>query len=313
LLLNSTVAYAEEGTGKRKAYDSLGTGGKALYTILLDAAKKVASGTSTSSFININSDIPFDDSEVVPSADGPFAAAIADVHDALLYDNPCDFYWYQTAAGMGQDVYYKSTNGTNYKLTSGSYFYFVVASDYGEGDSATTVDKTKIATATSVIENAKVPVIIDADALNIISDMTELKEYLGENTVLTPHLMEFSRLTGLDVGTIKASPLKYAREFCEKYGTNLVLKDKTTYIVLFDGSAFMNTTGDSTLSKGGSGDILAGLIGSLLAQKMPICDALPTAVYLHGKAGERAGEKLGQRGALARDVILSLAEEIKQF
>jgi len=75
----------------------------------------------------------------------------------------------------------------------------------------------------------------------------------------------------------------------------------------------MNTTGDSTLSKGGSGDILAGLIGSLLAQKMPICDALPTAVYLHGKAGERAGEKLGQRGALARDVILSLAEEIKQF
>jgi len=175
LLLNSTVAYAEEGTGKRKAYDSLGTGGKALYTILLDAAKKVASGTSTSSFININSDIPFDDSEVVPSADGPFAAAIADVHDALLYDNPCDFYWYQTAAGMGQDVYYKSTNGTNYKLTSGSYFYFVVASDYGEGDSATTVDKTKIATATSVIENAKK---IVEDAKNSgASDAERLQTY----------------------------------------------------------------------------------------------------------------------------------------
>ena len=164
-----------------------------------------------------------------------------------------------------------------------------------------------------LLERVKVPTVLDADALNIISDMTELKEQLGENTVLTPHLMEFSRLTGLDINTIKEDPLNHAREFCKRYGTNLVLKNKTTHIVLSDGSAFVNTTGDSTLSKGGSGDILAGLTGSLLAQKIPMRDALCTAVFLHGKAGERAGEKFGQRGALARDVILSLAEEIRQF
>ena len=157
------------------------------------------------------------------------------------------------------------------------------------------------------------PTVLDADALNIMADTPELLGLLGENTVLTPHLREFSRLTGKSVDEIKNEPLALAREFCERYNTNLVLKDKVSFIVLADGRAFANTTGNSTLSKGGSGDILAGLIGSLLAQGMTMEKALPTATFLHGKAGERAGELFGQRGALARDVIAQIPSVIKEF
>lgn len=165
----------------------------------------------------------------------------------------------------------------------------------------------------SILTTSHVPTIIDADALNIISDTEELFSYLSENTVLTPHVMEFSRLSGLSVKEIKNDPISVASTFVREHHTNLVLKDKESVVALSDGTVYVNTTGDSTLSKGGSGDILAGLVGSLIAQGLPIAAALPRAVWLHGKAGERAGEQYGVRGALARDVIKELALTIKDF
>lgn len=164
-----------------------------------------------------------------------------------------------------------------------------------------------------ILSQARVPIVIDADALNIISETEELFRFLGKNTVLTPHMLEFSRLSGLPVDEIKKDPISAARNFSFKYGTNLVLKDRESVIVLSDGTVYVNTTGNSTLSKGGSGDVLAGLVGSFIAQSIPIEKALPYAVYLHGRAGERAGEHFGVRGALARDVIKELAYTIKDF
>ncbi len=164
-----------------------------------------------------------------------------------------------------------------------------------------------------LLSSLRCPTVIDADALNIISDTPQLFDLLSAHTVLTPHIMEFSRLTGKSVDEIKKDPLGQAMEFCKEYKTNIVLKDKVSFAVLSDGVAYANTTGDSTLSKGGSGDILAGLIGSLLAQGMPVEKAVPAAVYIHGRAGERAGERLGQRGALARDVIAEIPNVIKEY
>lgn len=164
-----------------------------------------------------------------------------------------------------------------------------------------------------VLSRVAVPTVIDADGLNVISDTPELCDLLGNHTVLTPHIMEFSRLTGKSVDEIKAAPLDLAKAFCQKYNTNMILKDSVSLVVLASGKTFANTTGDSTLSKGGSGDILAGLTGSLLAQGMSLEEALPLAPYLFGKAGERAGCTWGQRGALARDVIKELALTIEEY
>ncbi|MBE6701050.1 MAG: NAD(P)H-hydrate dehydratase [Ruminococcaceae bacterium] len=164
-----------------------------------------------------------------------------------------------------------------------------------------------------VISSYKKPLVVDADAINMISQNPELLSLLGDNTVLTPHLGEFSRLIGKSVDEILSSPEKFARDFSRTYNTNLVLKNNVTVISLKDGTTFINTTGNSTLSKGGSGDILSGFIASLLAQGSDIKNALVTATYLFGKAGERAGEKWGMRGALARDIIQSLALTVKDY
>ena len=164
-----------------------------------------------------------------------------------------------------------------------------------------------------ILSSVTVPTVIDADALNIISETPEMLGGLGVHTVITPHLMEFSRLTGLSVPEIKRNMFSLAAEFAEKHCTNVVLKDKVSVVALADGTVLANTTGDSTLSKGGSGDILAGLIGSLLAQGLPMEKAVPFAVHIHGRAGERAGKRLGERGALARDVIAELAQTVKDF
>ncbi len=159
-----------------------------------------------------------------------------------------------------------------------------------------------------IISCSMAPTVIDADGLNILADTPELFEFIGENTVLTPHIMEFSRLSGKSVAEIKKDSVSSAREFALRYSTNVILKDKVSVIVLADGTTFLNESGNSTLSKGGSGDILTGMIASLLAQGMSISKALPAAAYLHGLCGVRAGEKLTQRSALARDVISTIPE-----
>lgn len=164
-----------------------------------------------------------------------------------------------------------------------------------------------------ILTDAEQPTVIDADALNIMSEDNTLFPLLKGNAVLTPHLGEFSRLTGRSIAEIKESTVPLAREFSRRHNVCLVLKDNRTHIAFPDGRVFVNTTGDSTLSKGGSGDILAGLIGSLLAQGEDLTSVVISAVYLHGKAGERAGAIFGQRGALARDVINEIPNVIKEY
>lgn len=188
----------------------------------------------------------------------------------------------------------------------GTYSAVTVGVGMGKGETARRL-------LDRILTSVKAPAVIDADALNIISDTPDLKGRLNANTVITPHIMEFSRLTGLSVAEIKQDTVSAAAAFAKDHGTNVVLKDKNTVTALADGTVLVNTTGDTTLSKGGSGDVLAGLIGSLLAQGLPIEQAVPYGVHLHGRAGERAGRRLGVRGALARDVIAELALVIKDF
>ncbi len=164
-----------------------------------------------------------------------------------------------------------------------------------------------------VILKCHTPLVIDADGINILSHTPHLLEKLPRGTVLTPHLMEFSRLTGERVDDIKKNKLSLARDFADKYGVTLVLKDAETVVTFPDQDMILVSSGDSTLSKGGSGDILSGMIASLIGQGMERERAVPTAVYLHGLAGKRTGERLTPYGALARDIIEEIPSTLKDF
>lgn len=159
------------------------------------------------------------------------------------------------------------------------------------------------------------PMVIDADALNILSQGKKWPVSLAAKAVLTPHPGEMKRLIRLlgksEVPTDDDGRIAVATMAAKAFGVVLVLKGERT--VVSDGRRhYVNHTGDSSLSKGGSGDVLSGMLGCLLGQKMDLFDAACLAVHLHGRAGELAGQKLGRRSVLSRDVIDAIPSAIAE-
>lgn len=161
----------------------------------------------------------------------------------------------------------------------------------------------------TVLKETKKPVLLDADALNIIAKSERLLHMLGANNIITPHVGEMARLTGKDIQRIEAGIADTAKEMSEKYHTVCVLKDFRTVSALPDGELYLNTTGNSGMATAGSGDVLSGLIGSLLAQGAAPGMAAALGVYLHGMAGDKKASCCGERGLTAAD----LAEGLKQI
>lgn len=159
-----------------------------------------------------------------------------------------------------------------------------------------------------VLKNYKGPLVLDADGINAITpDILKLKK---GGIVLTPHEGEFSRLTGKPIAEISKNREKEAVSFSQKYGVHLILKGKGTIVSDPEGNAFINTTGGSSLAKGGSGDVLSGLLGSFLAMGDDILAASKKAVFIHGLSGDIAAEEKGEHSVLARDVIAALPKAI---
>lgn len=147
-----------------------------------------------------------------------------------------------------------------------------------------------------------IPVIIDADGLNLLSKMKgNLK--LPQNLILTPHPKEASRLLNAEVEDIVDKPIQYAKEITEKYGCTTVLKMHSTVVCSKEKDIYINNTGNSALAKAGSGDVLTGMISGLCAQGMNNFEASKLAVYLHGKAGEIASGMLSEYSVLASDLL----------
>ena len=150
------------------------------------------------------------------------------------------------------------------------------------------------------------PMVVDADALNILSAGKRWPVYFKAQAVLTPHPGEMSRLGKLfgrtEVPADEEGRIAIAIEAATAFGQVIVLKGKGT--VVTDGTrVYINTTGNSSLSKAGTGDVLSGIVGTLLAEKMNHFDAACAAVWLHGRAGEITGKRLGMRCVLAHEVI----------
>lgn len=163
-----------------------------------------------------------------------------------------------------------------------------------------------------VLENAECPVVLDADGLNLLSSNIHILRKARCRLVLTPHPGEMARLLGVSVSEVQKDRAGIASDFAAEYGVTLVLKGANTVIAGPKGGAvYLNTTGNSGMAKGGSGDFLAGLMGGLIAQGVHF--PAETAAYIHGLCGDRAAQKLSARGMLPTDCIRELPYVLSEF
>ena len=150
----------------------------------------------------------------------------------------------------------------------------------------------------------RVPLVIDADALNIIAEHKEMLDRMPENSILTPHPKEFERLAGKSATGYER--LMKQIEFATTRKCIVLLKGAYTSIAMPDGTCFFNSTGNPGMATGGSGDVLTGILVSLLAQGYKPADAALTGVYIHGLAGDFAAMKTGRNALIASDIIDNL-------
>ena len=175
-----------------------------------------------------------------------------------------------------------------------------------------------------VLSEAKVPVIIDADAINILSErlnqanlmpekrMERLSEYLKPQSIITPHLMELARLTGKTVSDIQDNLIDTAVACSYNNEIIYVIKDAKT-IVTYKGKHYINTSGNNGMATGGSGDVLTGIIAALVAQGMDSYQASCLGVYIHGLAGDLAAHEKSSYSMMASDIIESIGRVINKY
>jgi NAD(P)H-hydrate epimerase len=163
-----------------------------------------------------------------------------------------------------------------------------------------------------LIRQAERPLVVDADALTALAGrLGVLREAAGPR-LLTPHPGEAARLLGVDVTVVQADRVGTARRLAGETGAAVALKGARTVVATPDGEAAVNPTGNPSMASGGTGDVLTGIAGGLLAQGVPPTAALRAAVYLHGLAGDLAAEARGVAGVLAGDLADALPGAIRR-
>jgi NAD(P)H-hydrate epimerase len=151
------------------------------------------------------------------------------------------------------------------------------------------------------LKKSKANMLIDADALNLLSKNTENYKQLNEKHILTPHPGEFKRLVGPWINDYEK--IEKQRNFCIKHSCTMVLKGARTSICTPDGKIFFNSTGNPGMSTAGSGDVLSGLITGLLSQGYTCIESACLGVYIHGLAGDLALTKESHESLIASDII----------
>jgi hydroxyethylthiazole kinase-like uncharacterized protein yjeF len=173
-------------------------------------------------------------------------------------------------------------------------------------------DEDTIEFTLKLIRKLTKPAIIDADALYAVSHDLSVLGKCKAPLVITPHPGEMATLLGTTVDQVQSNRLEVARSFAKEHKVTVVLKGAGTVIAEPDGSAFINTTGTPGMATGGTGDVLSGMIGGLLAQEKDPANAAKAAVYLHGLAGEIAAKKLSETSMIASDLADPIGEAIKE-
>ncbi len=160
-----------------------------------------------------------------------------------------------------------------------------------------------------LIQNTSVPMLLDADALNILSENLTWCGFLPKGSIFTPHPGEFDRLAGKT--TDDHDRFEKAVELAHRFQVYVVLKGAYTAIVCPDGRCFFNSTGNPGMATGGSGDVLTGMILGFLAQNYSPLHSCIMAVYIHGRAGDLAANRKGYEGLIAGDIIEMIPKAIK--
>ena len=169
-----------------------------------------------------------------------------------------------------------------------------------------------------LLTDLTIPVVLDADGINALEGHIDVLDRRKALTILTPHEGEFRRLTGCKLPI--QDRLTAAREFAKAHNCVLVLKGHGTVTAAPDGRCFVNTTGNPGMAKGGSGDVLAGMIASLLGQKQLRSEAhdpygaevTAWAVFYHGQCGDRCADKFGEYGMTPSDMLAAIPEVLKE-
>lgn len=162
----------------------------------------------------------------------------------------------------------------------------------------------------SIIKSSKVPIVLDADGINVLAkDLSVLKD-LKTQMVITPHPGEMARLIGTSVKEVQEDRVNIARAFSKKWGLITVLKGSRTVIASPNGEIYINATGNPGMSTGGSGDVLTGIIASLIGQGLKPIDAAIAGVYLHGVCGDNIVQRKGEHGLIAGDLLQEIPNVI---
>lgn len=164
-----------------------------------------------------------------------------------------------------------------------------------------------------IIKNAQCPVIVDADGLNCISENPHILKNAKSEIILTPHLGEMSRLTGKSISEIENNKIKVASEFANEYGVTVLLKGENTIIADNKNRLCVNYTGNPSMARGGSGDVLTGIITALVPQTDDIYTAACIGAYIHGGAGDFVAEKFGVLSATPKRVIENIHDYLMQL
>ncbi|WP_053955313.1 NAD(P)H-hydrate dehydratase [Inediibacterium massiliense] len=164
----------------------------------------------------------------------------------------------------------------------------------------------------NILENTKKPIVLDADAINGLANRKEFIKLIEGHVVLTPHMGEMSRLIGLDIEYIKKHPIEVVLEYAVKWNVVIVLKGARTIVGNPKKEIYINRTGNPGMAKAGSGDVLTGIITGFISQGIDLFHAAIAAVYIHGRAGDLAAQKLGEYGMLASDMINEIPVAIKE-
>jgi hydroxyethylthiazole kinase-like uncharacterized protein yjeF len=157
-----------------------------------------------------------------------------------------------------------------------------------------------------IIRSFNKPMVIDADAINIISKNKDFLEWIPNESIFTPHAKEFERLIGIATNTDERKKLQI--EFSKKYNVYVILKGHQTVISCPNGTLHLNTTGNAGMAKGGSGDALTGMLTAFLAQGYSSEETCTVGVYLHGLAGDIAVKETSEFSLLASDLINTIGK-----
>ncbi len=165
----------------------------------------------------------------------------------------------------------------------------------------------------NLMKSCKAPMIIDADGINVVSENINILKEATNNLIFTPHIGEAGKLLNVSAEEIKSKKIQYAKKLAEILGAVVVLKDCETIVADKGEAIFLYSGENSGMAKGGSGDILSGMIGSFLAQGLPTIDAAICAVYIHGEAGKICRKKYSSASMLPSDLVKNISRVFINF